>query len=324
MRIEWYRFPETGASKGIYEMCYAAARMRARAICVCCDAGVCAVVGAALGAVGLAVEHASEIPSDAAGVALFVVDRASRQAAGESLRSASAPVVVVGDDLADDNLITLMLDRPVSHLVRDPGDRELSITSEKLASGDLFGVEKYLAGATKIGERIVTTDIEKRHAMHEVAAWAEAVGARTPVVHRLAAVIDELLMNALYDAPRESRAPADAAPVRRAILRWGSDEQRLAVSVGDPFGSLRQRDVIDHVRRARDERGRPNPMTEDDPGAGLGLYLVLANVTSLIVNVHPGQRTEVVCLFDLARSSARAISSGVRSLHVFHDTRAAG
>jgi hypothetical protein len=75
---------------------------------------------------------------------------------------------------------------------------------------------------------------------------------------------------------------------------------------------LRQRDVIDHVRRARDERGRPEL---GEPGAGLGLYLVLANVASLIVNVDPGQRTEVVCLFDLGRK--RAVESGVRSLHVF-------
>jgi len=41
----------------------------------------------------------------------------------------------------EEALITLMLEAPVSHLVRDPGDRELGITSEKLVSGDLFGLE---------------------------------------------------------------------------------------------------------------------------------------------------------------------------------------
>lgn len=291
--------------------------MRARAICVCRDPGVCRVVGGALEAAGVEVEHTAEIPSDAENVALYIVDRESRRAAGNALRGASAPVVIVGDDLDDEGLITLMLDAPVSHLVRDPGDRELGITSEKLVSGDLFGLEKYIAPGTKIGERVVTTDHEKRSAMIEVSAWAEAVGARRPVVHRLTNVIDELLMNALHDAPRESRPVLDPNAERRAILRWGSDERVLAVSVSDAFGSIRQRDVIDHVRRARDERGRPNPATLDEPGAGLGLYLVLANVASLIVNVNPGRKTEVVCLFDLARGSHRAVSAGVRSLHVF-------
>jgi hypothetical protein len=300
--------------------------MRVRAICVCRDPRVCRVVGGALAAAGLDVEHTTEIPSDADGVALFVVDAESRRTAGASLRAASAPVIVVGDDLDDDGLITLMLEAPVSHLVRDPADRDLGITSEKLASGDLFGLEKYIAAGAKIGERVVTTDAAKRSAMSEVTAWAEAIGARSPIVHRLATVIDELLMNALHDAPRESRPvlarPGSVDPLseRRALLRWASDDHVLAVSVSDAFGSIRQRDVIDHVRRAKDERGRPNPATLDEPGAGLGLYLVLANVASLIVNVNPGRQTEVVCLFDLARGTGRAITAGVRSLHVFQQT----
>jgi hypothetical protein len=276
------------------------------------------VVGNALEAAGVTVDHQPQIPSEPGDVALFVVDRASRQHAGDSLRGAVAPVIVVGDDLDDDGLITLMLEAPVSHLVRDPADRELGITSEKLVSGDVFGLEKYVAVGARIGERVVTSDLEKRTAMLEVTAWAEAVGARRPVVHRLATVVDELLMNALHDAPRESKPTLTGADGdHRAILRWASDDRTLAVSVGDGFGSIRQRDVIDHVRRARDERGRPNPTSVEDPGAGLGLYLVLANVASLIVNVHPGRRTEVVCLFDLGRRSTRAIASGVRSLHVF-------
>jgi hypothetical protein len=201
-----------------------------------------------------------------------------------------------------------MLDAPVSHLVEDPGSRELGITSQKLASGDLFGLEKYLVRGAPVGERAIATDADKRHAMGEVCAWAEAIGARTPIVHRLASVVDELMMNALYDTPGRDE--------RRAVVRWGADEHVLAISVSDAFGALRQRDVIDHVRRARRERGRPRPETAVQRGAGLGLYLVLANVASLVVNVEVGRRTEVVCLFDRAKAGRPAVSS-VRSLHVF-------
>ncbi|MBA3457149.1 MAG: hypothetical protein H0T42_28960 [Deltaproteobacteria bacterium] len=279
-----------------------------RAICVSRDEGVRRVVGEALATAGLSVQHESSIPDDTGEVALVVVDRATRQAAGSALCAISAPVVVVGDDLDDDGLITLMVDAPVSHLVRDPRDRDLGITSEKLASGDVFGLEKYLPPGTKVGERVIRSELEKHHAIDEVVAWAEAIGARAPVIHRLTSVVDELLMNALRDC-------ADGAC--RAILRWASDETTLAISVGDPLGALEQRDVIDHVRRARNERGRPQPLSESE-GAGLGLYLVLANVASLIVNVAPGRETEVVCLFDLAASGHKgAIPSGVRSLHVF-------
>jgi hypothetical protein len=265
----------------------------------------------------MAVDHFRDLPGDL-DAALVVADRGTRVGAGSALQAARAPVVVVGDDLDDDGLIALMLDAPVSHHVGDPRDRDLCITSEKLISGDLFGLEKYLALGAGIGERVIATDAEKRAAIAEVCAWAEAIGARTPIVHRLASVADELLMNALHDAPRESRPSfsenASLRSTQRAVLRWGRDHTTLAISVTDAFGALRQRDVIGHVRRARDERGRPE---SDEHGAGLGLYLVLANVASLIVNVDPGSRTEVVCLFDLAPPARRAIESGVRSLHVF-------
>ncbi len=45
-------------------------------------------------------------------------------------------------------------------------------------------------------------------------------------------------------------------------------------------------------------------------GAGLGLYLVLANVAGLVANLAPGRRTEMVCLLD------RGKVSRTRSLHV--------
>lgn len=269
-----------------------------RAICVCHD-GIRPVVEAALTSSGLTVEHLSQVPADAHGAALVVVDRPARQAAGDVLTTVGAPVIVVGDDLDDDGLITLMLEAPVSHLVGEASDPDLGITSSKLATGDLFGIEKYVAG--KVGERRVHDDVSKRHAMAEVATWAETAGARRPTVHRINSVVDELLMNALREG-----GPA--------CLRWAADDRTIAISVGDGQGSLRQRDVIDHVRRAKRDSGRPEPASEG--GAGLGLYLVLANVASLVVNIAPGRKTEVVCLFDLSRNSRPSIAR-VRSLHVF-------
>jgi anti-sigma regulatory factor (Ser/Thr protein kinase) len=278
-----------------------------RAICVSRDPEVARVVEAALTSAGLTVELLDELPAQPGDVALIVVDRATRQAAADVLKTVFAPVVVVGDDLDDDGLITLMLEAPVSHLIGDPKDPDLGITSEKLVSGEIFGLEKYVAEGAEVGERVVVSESDKRTAMTEVCAWAETHGARRPVIHRLASVVDELLMNALREAIGSGS---------RALLRWACDDHVLAVSVGDSFGALKQRDVIDHVRRARNERGRPE---SDQAGAGLGLYLVLANVASLIVNVDPGHRTEVVCLFELSRGRP-AIANHVRSLHVFSAT----
>ena len=282
-------------------------------MCVSQSNDVHRVVAVALADGGLDVEHVGALPADPAGVALVIVDRAARQAAGAALRRIAAPVIVVGDQLEDDGLISLMLEATVSHVCEDPADRDLGITSHKLATGDLFGLEKYLAGGAAVAERTVADDADKRRARAEVCAWAEGEGARRPTLHRLESVVDELLMNALVDAPQ--RAGGTARP---ALLRWGADDRTLAISVGDGFGSLRQRDLIDHVRRARGARGRPSAPRFGAPGAGLGLYLVLANVASLVVNLEPGKRTEIVALFDRPRGATRAGARGARSLHVFH------
>jgi len=302
-----------------------------RAICVSSDGGCCAAVERALASAGLDVTHASSIDPDLRDVALIVVDRAARQAAGDALRALGAPIVVVGDDLDDDSLIALMLESSVSHLVTDPRDRDLGITSAKLATGDVFGLEKYVAAGTRVCERIVLGDTSRRRTMDEVRAFAESVGARRPTLHRIASVVDELMMNALREVP--------ASGERRAIVRWAADERAVVLSVADDLGRLRQRDVIAHVRRARADRGRPQPsssarIAEATPpagidvttgarkqpsgGAGLGLYLVLANVAALVVNVAPGTRTEIVCVFDLSRGLRPSVT-GVRSLHVFSD-----
>lgn len=278
------------------------------------------VVEPQLASAGVAVEHCDDVPGDTGGAVLVVIDRATRQAAGDGLGAIAAPVVIVGDDLDDDGAIAAMLDGPVSHLVADPSDRDLGITSAKLASGDLFGLEKYLdlspgvspgvgpdLGAA-VAERTVAGDTDKRAAIGAVCAWGEAIGARRPLVHRLASVVDELLMNALYDTPT-SGTP-------RAVLRWGADDRAIAISVGDAFGALRQRDLIDHVRRARRERGRPRFEAGAGRGAGIGLYLVLGNVASLVVNVEAGKRTEVICLFDRTPPGRSAVACA-RSLHVF-------
>lgn len=287
-----------------------------KALCVSAQPGsaaLCTVVDQVIASSGFVIEHVPALQLPLSGdIALVLVDRAARLVAGDALRSCQVPVVVVGDNLDDSGLISLMLEAPVSHLLEDPNDRTLGVTAAKLASGDVFGLEKYLEPGPRVAERCVEDDVGKRRAMDEVVAWAEAEGARRPVLHRIASVVDELLMNAL-NGRVDGR---DGASLRRARLRWAADGKTFALSVSDDNGTLRQRDVIDHVRRAKDERGRPEPAGPNNSGAGLGLYLVLANVASLVVNLAPGRCTEVIALFDLSQR-ARPQLSRARSLHVF-------
>ena len=66
----------------------------------------------------------------------------------------------------------------------EPDDAELVITSVKLLSGDIFGLEKYLSWGARISELTVKTYEEKREAMAVVSAYSREVGARRPVALR--------------------------------------------------------------------------------------------------------------------------------------------
>jgi hypothetical protein len=156
---------------------------------------------------------------------------------------------------------------------------------------------------------------QKSVAAAEVARLAAAHGLRRRACDQVEQATDELLMNALYDAPVDvvdgerrprylhmpaaERVGRAAAPGEGALLRCGGDGRRFVVVVRDPFGSLRRRTVLSYLHRcARAEAERSNPVEHRPGGAGVGLYLIARCATELIFRLRAGQMTEVVYAID--------------------------
>jgi hypothetical protein len=316
------------ASQLLFFEMTATARAVPRAVCVTSSPTLRRALRRTLGAAGSQVEfHDSVDSAPTADATLLVIDQTVRRSLTQEQLEAlarGAGLIVIGDSLENDDVVAACQGQGVNHIIsdtEDPDDSELVVTSVKLLSGDIFGLEKYLSWGAKISDRVITGYEEKRESMAEVCSYARDVGARRPVVAKIESVVDELLMNALYDAPAvaadvQPAARAQTPPIdARALLRWACDGRYFAVSVEDEFGALHKKSILDHLARARLERGRPRPGDEGS-GAGLGLYFILSSVTRFIANIAPGKRTEVVCLFDL-KQSGRDAESCTRSLHVF-------
>lgn len=297
----------------------------ARAVCLTRSHALRKALRRTFHASGTAVEFADDLASTDAADAVVVVDRDA------GLALADAPgvtgcrgLIVIGGSIEDDAVLSALRRARWNHAIREhdePDDRELVVTATKLASGDLFGLEKYLAWGVHVEERTVGDYDGKRDVLALVADSARDAGARRTTVARIENVVDELLMNAMYDAPAAARGdatgradPTASSSGSPARLRWACDGRHFAVSVEDGFGALTKADILDHLSRARATRGAPR--TDGKAGAGLGLYFVLAAVTRFIANLEPGRRTEVVCLFDL-RLTGTASEACARSLHVF-------
>jgi len=302
-------------------------------VCVISDASLRRTLRRTLNAVGSSVEFVGSVAECPGGAAIVFIDQQSRRntSVDQLTRALSddGKIVMLGDSIEDSDVVSLLRNETMNHLITDqeaPDEVELVVTSVKLLTGDIFGMEKYLSWGVKIHSAEIATYGDKRRALEATAGHARDSGARRYLLRRIESVTDELLMNALYDAPSvmDGRTPFEHVERRsgkrahpddaHAVLRYACDGRYFAVSVEDRFGELNKHTILDHLTRAREQQGRPR--LETDRGAGLGLYFILSAVTRFIVNVKPQSRTEVLCLFDL-RKRGREQASCTRSLHIF-------
>jgi hypothetical protein len=302
----------------------------ARAVCVTTSVALRRTLRRTFHATGTSVELVDRVAGTDPVDAVVVIDEPTYAALDDNDREVlgrGRALIVMGASLEDDQVVDSMRRDRWNHVIRDtddPDDSELVVTSVKLLSGDIFGLEKYLAWGVKVSEAAVQSYEAKREALIAVTGSARDAGARRPTVSRIESVVDELLMNAMYDAPAVASGTAPPTPRRisepvgdsEAVLRWASDGRYFAVSVEDRYGALAKDVILDHLQRARVERGKPRSSATQPGGAGLGLYFILSSVTRFIANVDPGKRTEVVCLFDL-KQGGRDADTCARSLHVF-------
>ncbi|HZS36128.1 MAG TPA: PEGA domain-containing protein, partial [Polyangia bacterium] len=92
----------------------------------------------------------------------------------------------------------------------------------------------------------------------------------------------------------------------KAVVQYGCDGERFAVSVRDAFGTLRKETILAYLDKCLHASGA-DQIDRKAGGAGLGLYLIANSATEVYFHVFEGAATEVLCSFDLtaARSQLR-------------------
>jgi hypothetical protein len=187
------------------------------------------------------------------------------------------------------------------------------------------GPVSYLLGETTIEERVIGSSGEKEEVLAEVMALAARFGLSDKKLRRIKVAADELLLNAIYDAPRDEIGRPKFAGIDRSTpvtlgaqtqvrLRYGCDGARFVVSVCDRFGSLTRAVLGAHIQRVLEVQG-PRPRS-GTAGAGLGLVLVYTSSNQLVVHVSPGRFTEITSVLFVAGSNQASVARG-SSLHWF-------
>lgn len=223
---------------------------------------------------------------------------------------AHVTIVTPQAKLAD--LTTYLRDERVNHvIVGDELDQGVFVTAQKLLTGDIFGVEKYLPAGTPVHYARLRDFEGRGRAIQTVLDFAEEAKMRRQVRTAIGQVCEELLMNALYDAPvDETGKPVfaeidphdrkDTRSPRPVSIRYAATDTLFAVAVRDRFGRLAKNTVLSYIDKCIHS---PNQIDRKTYGAGLGLYLVANAAATYVVNVAYGIATEVVCTFDRGAKS---------------------
>jgi hypothetical protein len=189
----------------------------------------------------------------------------------------------------------------------------LAALATRVLAGDLVGLDSVLAPETPIHTQLVGDYHDKARCLARVSEFVEH--AQVPRRYRapIEQCLDEMVMNALYDAPVDAHGARLFAgiPTRTRItmrtehsvtVRYACDGKQLAVSVRDAFGTLERSTVLSYLHKCLHAE---QPVDRKAGGAGLGLYLMVTAATAVSFHVSPGLATEALCRFDLEAPEAQ-------------------
>jgi hypothetical protein len=203
---------------------------------------------------------------------------------------------------------------------------ELRVTIQKLLTGDIFGIEKYLRNHTEIFRNPIRGSSDRDPLNKAVAKFVEDLALGQNLAKTAYGISEELLMNAIYDAPMASRKEPYASTSRNsqmvlnpddyAELSYGCDGRILAIGVADPFGLLHPETFSRYLKKVLRRQDSHQLIDNKEGGAGLGFFKILFGSHCLIANVQHRKRTEIISLIDVIEQ-LRDFSKMARSIHFF-------
>lgn len=225
-------------------------------------------------------------------------------------------LVLMTSDQIPTYLPALKALKGMPHIVsRDDSDRTFTVknivtTVTKLLSRDFFGLEKYISWGVDVQNIPILGSKQRQDILFDVARYFEKIGIRRANRDRINCVLEEMLMNAIYDAPIDQDGKSlynhlprtvefNLKPEEQGLVRFATDGMLIAVSVQDPFGSLKGSTILRYLEANYAGAANDINSAEGKGGAGRGLHQIVENSDLVVFNVDPGKKTEAIALFNV-------------------------
>lgn len=238
------------------------------------------------------------------------------------------PIVVLVDGSLS-TAIDLLGRRPwLSHLVH------VSMLSSPLA-GEILellvarikqGLEQPVLGAPGDGRVALLASSARREARFErMREFFATHDVTERVVASLQEIAEELVMNALYDAPFENGYFKESVPRTDEIelppehaceISYGFDHGSAFIRVRDPFGALGRDRLLEVLSRCSSSTV---DLDESRGGAGLGLWRVFSKASVIVITVIPGRLTDI--LVRIETKPRRGAVGRAFAVHLFFPDR---
>ncbi|GAC1351019.1 MAG: hypothetical protein NVSMB1_00070 [Polyangiales bacterium] len=259
-------------------------------------------------------------------------DATTRSQRDELMRRFSAvhrgvPVLIVSKAHLKAELPELFGDRTLTNLLAKNDEvhsEDLIVTVQKIIRHDIFGIEKYFVWGCHPVVMPISHSKDKARVINIAEEYSQAIGAHPRIVNQFCTVVDELVTNAIYNAPtRSDGSPRYLDRPRNEPVDLGEDSvelklccngRRLGVSISDSFGSLTEERLFAYLSKCF--RKGDDQVDTKAGGAGLGLYYVFDALSHFIINICPSKKTEMLGFIDLSPRYKSFASSG-KSFNVF-------
>ncbi|MCM2322619.1 MAG: hypothetical protein NDJ90_05105 [Oligoflexia bacterium] len=169
-----------------------------------------------------------------------------------------------------------------------------------------FGLEKLLQENAKIQTVKLQSTVQKQGAVEAIKNYLLAAKFQSRMASVIANAVDEILMNAMFDAPVDdigrplfasvSRSTAMKLEGRHAVeISVGFDGRYVGLTAVDSFGSLDKAKLLSHISKVYTEE--EYKVKTSVAGAGIGLATVFRSGGSFFFSSESRHRTEVTVFF---------------------------
>lgn len=187
-----------------------------------------------------------------------------------------------------------------------------------------FGLNRFFPEESLVTHLAITRAGHKRAAVDAVQNFFIKQKVNSRLAALVAQACDELMMNAIFDAPvlpngmplrRGTSRDADFELIEKehVHLDMASNDEYVGICVSDQFGSLKKSVLMNFL--SKDYQDEDYVLRKGDPGAGLGLHGIVQSGLSMLYLCKPGVRTEVMVFFARG-ASYKSFRSGFRFLSV--------